>query len=133
MCADRGEVIDGSVNTSSVMPAYGWLIEKDLRFDEIQARVDSMAMLGVPYGPLVEEGAAVEHAREQARTIASELKTQAQGYPIPEDIENKRIIALIAYMQRLGTDLYKDPPSENPNPSPSSEGQTQEEASDASE
>ncbi len=99
-----------SVNPNSVMPSYAWLIEKDLRFDDIQGRVDAMAMLGVPYGELVKDGAAEEHARAQAASIAAGLVQQAQGYSLGENIENKRLIALIAYMQRLGTDLFADPP-----------------------
>jgi len=100
-----------STNPNSVMPAYGWLIEKDLRFEDIQGRVDAMAMLGVPYGSLLEDGAAVEHARAQAQEIATILIEQAQGSPVVDGVEKKRIIALIAYIQRLGTDIYADPPA----------------------
>ncbi|MFI4896584.1 MAG: cytochrome-c oxidase, cbb3-type subunit I [Phycisphaerales bacterium JB059] len=116
-----------SVNPNSVMPSYTWLIEKDLDFEDVQGRVDAMAMLGVPYGDLVVDGAASEHARAQAQSIAAELLEQAQGYPIPDDIGEKRLIALIAYMQRLGTDLFAEAPAADQTPS------SNQEATDAAE
>jgi cytochrome c oxidase cbb3-type subunit I/II len=83
----------------------------------------------VPYGGLILEDNATRHAREQASRIAGELRQQAQGSPLPEDIENKRIIALIAYMQRLGVDLFKEPPVEGD----AADAANDEETPDASE
>ena len=97
------------VNRDSVMPSYAGLLEQDLNFDEIQARVDAMAMLGAPYGDLIEEGKAVKHARAQAQVIVNKLRQQSQGRDLPNDLEDKKVIALIAYLQRLGTDIYRDP------------------------
>ncbi|MEZ6243282.1 MAG: cytochrome-c oxidase, cbb3-type subunit I [Phycisphaerales bacterium] len=99
------------LNQDSIMPAYPWLSEQDLLFDEISARVDAMAMLGVPYGDMVLEGAAEESARAQAADIAAQIREAAQGAPLVEDLENKKVIALIAYIRRLGTDIYKEPPA----------------------
>ncbi len=99
------------VTPNSIMPAYPWLIKQDLNYPEIQSRVDSLAMLGTPYGELIKGDNATVHARDQAAVIARELREQAQGAAIPDDIENKKIIALIAYMQRLGVDLFKEPPT----------------------
>jgi cytochrome c oxidase cbb3-type subunit I/II len=117
------------VTPNSIMPAYPWLIEQEIDFEETQSRVDAMAMLGVPYGELILEDNATRHAREQASRIAGELRQQAQGSPLPEDIENKRIIALIAYMQRLGVDLFKEPPVEGD----AADAANDEETPDASE
>jgi cytochrome c oxidase cbb3-type subunit I/II len=83
----------------SVMPPYAHLLRQRLDFDGIQARVDAMAMLGVPYGDILKN--APDHAREQAARIAADLVTQG-GY---EGMEDKKVIALVAYLQRLGTDL----------------------------
>jgi len=58
-----------------------------------------MQSLGVPYEKGYDE-AAIEDLREQANIIAGGL--QEQGYDADE---NKEIIALIAYLQRLGTDI----------------------------
>jgi cytochrome c oxidase cbb3-type subunit I/II len=94
------------VNDKSIMPRYPWLLTQTVNFDEIQGRVDSMALLGVPYGDLLIENAASEHAREQALEIAIEL--EALGGPSYAETQDKKVIALIAYLQRLGTDIKKD-------------------------
>ncbi|MBX3409051.1 MAG: cytochrome-c oxidase, cbb3-type subunit I [Phycisphaeraceae bacterium] len=87
----------------SIMPSYAHLLRDDLDFPAIQARVNAMAMLGVPYGEAVRDGRAVEMAREQARRISEELVAQG-GY---DGLEGKKIIAMVAYMQRLGTDISR--------------------------
>ncbi len=94
------------------MPGYPWLLEKPVNFTAIQRRVDVMAMLGVPYGEAIHS--APDMAREQAAQIVAELVDQGQDEGLRE-LENKEVIALIAYMQRLGTDINKAPaPAEVP-------------------
>ncbi|HET9929553.1 MAG TPA: cytochrome-c oxidase, cbb3-type subunit I [Polyangiaceae bacterium] len=88
-----------STTPQSIMPAYPWLASNDLDFSVVQKRVDVMAMLGVPYGDAVNH--AEELAQAQAHRIASEI--EAQGGP--RGLEQKQIIALVAYLQRLGTDI----------------------------
>ncbi len=95
------------VSENSIMPRYPWLLSGKINFDEIRGRVDSMALLGVPYGDLLNEGKTVEHAKEQALVIALEL--EEQGGPPAEETMDKKVIALIAYLQRLGTDISKEP------------------------
>jgi len=97
----------------SIMPPYPWLLEREINFEEIESRVRVMAMLGVPYGEAVVR--APEMAREQARQIARELVEQGG----PDGMERKQVIALIAYLQRLGTDINRDAPE---NGEPGSEG-----------
>ena len=92
----------------SIMPAYAHLLEQDLDFDAIQGRVDAMAMLGVPYGEAVKAGRAAAIARAQAEEISDQLVKQG-GYP---GLAGKKVIALVAYLQRLGTDISKPPPSD---------------------
>ena len=102
----------------SIMPSYKHLLEQPLDFDDIQARVDAMAMLGVPYGKAVLDGRAADMAREQAAKIAAELIAQG-GYP---GMEDKKVIALVAYLQRIGTDIHAPPPPpEAPGPAASAE------------
>jgi cytochrome c oxidase cbb3-type subunit I/II len=91
------------------MPAYPWLLQDTIDFASIPARVDAMAMLGVPYGEALKPGRAEAMAREQAQRIAGELLIQG-GYP---DMEDKKVIALVAYLQRLGTDLFAAPPADD--------------------
>jgi cytochrome c oxidase cbb3-type subunit I/II len=87
------------------MPAYPWLVSDELDFASVQPRIDAMAMLGVPYGKAITSGEAM--ARAQAREIAAELRSQGG----PSGLEDKQIVALIAYLQRLGTDIKKAPPA----------------------
>ncbi len=96
------------VNDRSVMPAYPWLFKDQLNYEQIQSRVRTMAMLGVPYGQAVLEGRAAELARAQAAEIAQEIEDA--GGPPAADIRDQAVIALIAYMKRLGTDIYKPLP-----------------------
>jgi cytochrome c oxidase cbb3-type subunit I/II len=97
-----------STTPGSIMPRYPWLERHDLDFASIQPRVDAMVMLGVPYGEAVTR--AEPMAREQAREVAAEIVAQGG----PAGLENKQIVALVAYLQRLGTDI-KRPPGKSPN------------------
>ena len=83
------------------MPGYPWLLKDDIDFASIQPRVDAMLMLGVPYGEYV--NTAEKHAQDQAEEIAANIV--ADNGP---DLRGKDIIALIAYLQRLGTDIKND-------------------------
>ncbi|MCA9299709.1 MAG: cytochrome-c oxidase, cbb3-type subunit II, partial [Phycisphaerales bacterium] len=89
----------------SIMPKYSWLVTQDLDYASIPARVGAMAMLGVPYGDAVEH--AEDLARAQAQVIADDIESQGG----PADLETKKVVAMIAYLQRLGTDLYATPPA----------------------
>jgi hypothetical protein len=50
----------------------------------------------------------------QARAIAESIEADggAPADQLVNDDEIKQVIALIAYLQRLGTDIYKTPPAE---------------------
>jgi cytochrome c oxidase cbb3-type subunit I/II len=93
-----------STTPQSIMPPYAWLLREDLDFSSIQKRVDTMAMLGVPYGDAITR--AEPMAREQAKQIAAEIVAQGG----PAGLESKKIVALVAYLQRLGTDIKKQRP-----------------------
>jgi cbb3-type cytochrome oxidase cytochrome c subunit len=75
----------------------------EIEFDKIQSRVDVMVMLGVPYGEAVKS--AEEMARAQALEIAQEVAAQGG----PENLQTKKIIALTAYLQRMGRDIQAQP------------------------
>ncbi|MFI4873268.1 MAG: cytochrome-c oxidase, cbb3-type subunit II, partial [Phycisphaerales bacterium JB061] len=99
---------DPQVFTSgSIMPSYKHLIEGDLDYGQIQSRIRALAMIGTPYGEAVKNAEAM--AREQAQVIADDIRAQMPGVELPEDLENKKVIALIAYVTRLGTDIYRTP------------------------
>jgi cytochrome c oxidase cbb3-type subunit I/II len=90
------------------MPAYPWMLTRTVDFAAIQRRVDVLAMLGHPYGEALQR--APEMAREQARAIATAI--EAQGGP--PGLEDKEIVAMVAYLQRLGTDLRRAAPAAAP-------------------
>ncbi len=90
-----------SKTSKSIMPRYPWLYENDIKYGVIQSRVDAMAMLGVPYGEAVKEGVAEQLARNQAARITQEIVDLGGS----ADVADKDIVALIAYLQRLGTDI----------------------------
>ncbi len=103
------------LSAGSIMPAYPHLFTQDLNFDAIQSRVNSMAMLGVPYGDMIKETNATEHARIQAKELAQLIAVQgSQAAADGKKLEDKRAIALVAYLMRLGVDFSKPAPAETP-------------------
>jgi cytochrome c oxidase cbb3-type subunit I/II len=86
-----------SVTPNSIMPTYGWLFEDDTNFDILKRKFEVMKQIGVPYSDEQVNNAPAA-AREQAVKIASALTGDS---PV-KNLENKEIIALIAYLQRLG-------------------------------
>lgn len=92
-----------STSPGSIMPPYPWLFEKELTYKHMEKKIKVLKTLGTPYEDGFETKAA-DAARAQAKEIADGLK----GIGIDkENLENKEIIALIAYLQRLGTDIKK--------------------------
>ncbi len=95
-----------ATSKGSVMPSYPHLYKDGIEFGEIQDRIDALAMIGTPYGKAALDDAP-GLARAQAKVIADELAAQGG----PTGVENKEVIALIAYIQRLGTDIKKAQPA----------------------
>ncbi|MCV9386255.1 cytochrome-c oxidase, cbb3-type subunit I [Reichenbachiella ulvae] len=88
-----------AVSAGSIMPAYPWLFEQAIDTESTADKISAMRTLGVPY----EEGfesIANDELQKQAQTIVANLK--ADGIEMTGEEE---IIALIAYLQRLGTDI----------------------------
>ena len=91
-----------SMSPGSVMPRYPWLLVKEIDVKSTTSKLAVMQKLGVPYTD--EEIKNGKKALEsQAEQIAAELREQG----IKEADAKKEIIALIAYLQRLGTDVEK--------------------------
>jgi cytochrome c oxidase cbb3-type subunit I/II len=88
-----------SMSPGSIMPRYGWLLEDDLDTASTPGKIRAMQTLGVPYEKGYDKIANAE-LHKQALGIQSRLKQSGI-----KANENKEIIALIAYLQRLGTDI----------------------------
>ena len=107
-----------SISSGSIMPAYQWLIRNEHDRSMVQAKMETMVKLGVPY---TEE----EIANAKASMDAQALQIEKNLYEDPEfarsyeeqkkfaqengeefvQMRDREIVALIAYLQRLGTDI----------------------------
>ncbi len=83
------------VSPGSIMPAYYWFLENDLNASQIKAKMRALRTLGVPY---TDED--IEYAVDDLHTQANEIAATIDGAE-----SNKEVIAVIAYLQRLGTDI----------------------------
>lgn len=88
-----------STSPGSIMPRYPWLFENDIDMDITEAKIKAMQTLGVPYEAGYEK-IANDDLMIQARGIVADLQKEKIN-ALPQ----KEIIALIAYLQRLGTDI----------------------------
>ena len=85
----------------SIMPSYPWLYTNDLNTMNTPAKIRAMTKLGVPYPEGYDKTCNTDLAN-QAKTIADGLaQNKIKADPA------KEIIAVIAYLQRLGTDIKK--------------------------
>lgn len=107
-----------STSSGSIMPSYQWLIKSELDKSNTVDKLKTMANLGVPYSD--EE---IENA--QASMLGQGEEIQSNLYNDPDfvkayeadkayaeennldfvEMKNREIVALIAYLQRLGTDI----------------------------
>jgi len=96
-----------SMAPGSIMPPYPWLLTKDLNTDYTASKIKVLQSLGTPY-PDGFADKAVDDLKAQAKKITESL---AKDKITQENLENKEIVALIAYLQRLGTDIKIKEPS----------------------
>ncbi|HMQ99082.1 MAG TPA: cytochrome-c oxidase, cbb3-type subunit I [Ignavibacteria bacterium] len=87
------------ISPGSLMPSYAWLLENDLDISNTEAKIDALRTIGVPY-PEGYGTIANDDLMKQAGEIAADL--QKNGAPVTPE---KEIVALIAYLQRLGIDI----------------------------
>jgi cytochrome c oxidase cbb3-type subunit I/II len=91
----------GAISTGSVMPSYSFLIDDNIDTASTPLKINAMRTLGVPYEANYANKANAD-LMLQAKLISDDL--QKEGIKVAP---NKEIIALIAYLQRLGTDITK--------------------------
>ena len=108
-----------STSSGSIMPGYKWLFDnKAADHSDIEKKMEVMASLGVPYTKedianarksMAEQASKIEdNLRQDPDFVKSDersrKKAQDQGQEYV-DIKNREIVSLIAYLQRLGTDI----------------------------
>ncbi len=87
------------VTPQSIMPNYKWLVENTLVTGTLQAKMKAMKTLGVPYTD-EEIANGVATAGAQAKLITEDLMKSG----VPAEVGDKELVALIAYLQRIGVD-----------------------------
>ncbi|WP_033961463.1 cytochrome-c oxidase, cbb3-type subunit I [Psychroserpens jangbogonensis] len=104
-----------STSSGSIMPAYQWLVRDELDKSLTEAKMEAMVTLGVPYTEdeianaqqsMLEQGTKIEENLYSDPDFAKnyEADKQAGGQEFIE-MRNREIVAIIAYLQRLGTDI----------------------------
>lgn len=108
-----------ATTTGSIMPAYKWMFDnKKMKHDDIQKKMSVMKALGVPYTD-AEIANAFISIEKQAIEIEKGLETDpnfSKSYAASKEkakltgetfvqMKDREIVALIAYLQRLGTDI----------------------------
>jgi len=88
-----------TMSPGSIMPPYEWLIDQQLDTTTTISKINAMRTLGVPYA-LGYEQLANSDLQKQAQAITEDLK---QGNVRVQS--DREIIAIIAYIQRLGKDI----------------------------
>jgi len=99
-----------STSPGSIMPRYSWLLKQKLDTTSLTPRLAALRKVGVPY-PIGYEEIAIDDLNEQANTVAKNLKIGGV-----ETTPDREIIAVIAYLQRLGTDIKGAEPEVAPEP-----------------
>ena len=104
-----------STSSGSIMPRYPWLIKNELFKGDTEAKMRTMVKLGVPYtdedianaqANMLEQGTQIEKNLYSDPDFAKSYETdkKAGGEEFVE-MRNREVVAMIAYLQRLGTDI----------------------------
>jgi cytochrome c oxidase cbb3-type subunit I/II len=107
-----------TTSAGSIMPRYPWLITNALDKSNTEAKMRTLVKLGVPYTDeeianaqkwMEEQGAAIEENLHTDPDFAETYKAdkayaQENGLEFIE-MRNREVVAVIAYLQRLGTDI----------------------------
>ena len=108
-----------SISAGSIMPGYKWLFDnKAMDISNTQKKMQVMVTLGVPYTE-AEVASGLDDLRKQAIAIEESLKNDPDFVKSYEEskakakakgeefvpMNEREIVAMIAYMQRLGTDI----------------------------
>lgn len=107
-----------TTSSGSIMPSYRWLINNEHDRSNIQRKMEAMVTLGVPYSAeeienafssMDAQAAQIEHNLTQDPDFVRSYEedrafTEAQGNRFVP-MKDREVVAMIAYLQRLGTDI----------------------------
>lgn len=107
-----------TTSAGSIMPSYKWLIQNEHDRSETQDKMEVMVSLGVPYSP-AEIASAPDDMAAQALQIEKNLMTDPDFKKVYEEdkryarengeefieMRDREVVSIIAYLQRLGTDI----------------------------
>jgi cytochrome c oxidase cbb3-type subunit I/II len=96
-----------TMSPGSIMPKYQWLADQDIDVSTTIKKLKAMKTLGVPYTQYEIDNANNSLA-EQAKIISDNLKKEGIALD-----SQKEMIAIIAYLQRMGTDIKKNKTASN--------------------
>ncbi|MDW5288193.1 cytochrome-c oxidase, cbb3-type subunit I [Formosa sp. PL04] len=107
-----------STSSGSIMPAYQWIVRDELDKSNTETKMEAMVTLGVPYSDeeianaqqsMLDQGTAIEKNLysdpDFAETYENDKKSAAESGSDFIEMRNREIVAVIAYLQRLGTDI----------------------------
>ncbi|WP_228852143.1 cytochrome-c oxidase, cbb3-type subunit I [Aegicerativicinus sediminis] len=111
-----------STSAGSIMPSYRWLVRNELDKSKTEGKMKAMVSLGVPYTEedisnaqesMTQQGTQIEknlyNDPDFASTYESDKKAAEESGSEFVEMRNREIVALIAYLQRLGTDIKVQP------------------------
>ena len=107
-----------STSSGSIMPSYKWLITSELDKSDTESKMRALSKIGVPYTDeeiaraqewMTEQGTQIEKNLYSDPDFASSYEAdkkyaQENGEEFVE-MKDREIVAIIAYLQRLGTDI----------------------------
>ncbi|GAB4409795.1 MAG: cytochrome-c oxidase, cbb3-type subunit I [Bacteroidia bacterium] len=88
-----------TMSPNSIMPSYPWLLTQEVDTATTAAKIRAMQTLGVPYEEGFDRVASADLVRQGNEIVARLKKDNIETIPTSE------IVAMIAYLQRLGTDI----------------------------
>jgi len=107
-----------STSSGSIMPSYKWLIRNELDLSQTEAKMRAMITLGVPYTDedveraqswMLEQSTQIEqnlyNDPDFAKTYEADKKYAEENGEEFIQMRHREVVAVIAYLQRLGTDI----------------------------
>ncbi|MEZ4858180.1 MAG: cytochrome-c oxidase, cbb3-type subunit I [Flavobacteriaceae bacterium] len=107
-----------TTSSGSIMPSYKWIIKNELDKSLTKKKMEAMVSLGVPYTEediaraqewMTEQGTKIEQNLfsdpDFAKTYENDKKYAQENNEDFVEMRNREVVALIAYLQRLGTDI----------------------------